>query len=499
MYKMLSILEFLRHIFEYAEATCSKCQKLQQTTCPEKQNDIQKFPQCGGCGAVFPWLQNLLCGSCQASIQNDTRLPTTGTIMTSMAVHQSQATSHCINQGGSMSVPVMQVPNHGLKNPAKICESAKFLKEMSKELKIMIGALLGLVSVLCQDYTAVPDLDGAVKDECMHVITYLKNNSAVVHASARFQTASKTWDPLVVTAEDVGIGLLHALLVSQSKISKAEAAANWLTLHVYVWAPKMKHDLEELDVELWMVKVTIPLRNGSPGQVCLSALTPDVVQVYPFYHISWQTCTQGNVSVTCSQELEMVFITRHWSESAHQSKPQPEKGYIGSGLEKLAFKGRVGNQDLALFLVNPHMYLPAGEAESEESMLQAMTCIAHCDFYLHEFYKYAFRKDVHLPKIHANSQGAFIGFILPEFIRSCPRDSPNHRYMKNQTFFAAPLIVGAEYYKYSGSKEFKLNQEVRFGAAVDAFSHFVLVDSNAKTTLCDLQGNTACTLACTAS
>ncbi|KAF8584589.1 hypothetical protein K439DRAFT_1616574 [Ramaria rubella] len=109
------------------------------------------------------------------------------------------------------------------------------------------SALSGLVSALYQDYATVPNLDGAVKDEHAHVITYLENNGAVVRASARFQTALKTWDPLIVTGEDLGIGSLHALLVSQSKISKAEAAANRLTLCVYAWAPNTKHDLEELD------------------------------------------------------------------------------------------------------------------------------------------------------------------------------------------------------------------------------------------------------------
>ncbi|KAF8574835.1 hypothetical protein K439DRAFT_1624031 [Ramaria rubella] len=213
---------------------------------------------------------------------------------------------------------------------------------------------------------------------------------------------------------------------------------------------------------------------------------------YSFYCISWQTCTQGNVSVAHSQELETVFVTQHWLESAHQSKPQTEKGYIGSGLEKVAFKGQVGNQDLALFLVNPYMYLPASEAESEETMLRAMICIACRDFI------FMSSKSMLLEKMFT-SLGAFVGFIPPEFIKSCPWDGPNHHSMKNQTFFAAPLIVGAEYYKYSGSKEFKPNQDVHFGAAIDAFLHFILVDSNAKIILCDLQGNTTYTLACTAS
>ncbi|KAF8589588.1 hypothetical protein K439DRAFT_322461 [Ramaria rubella] len=121
-------------------------------------------------------------------------------------------------------------------------------------------------------------------------------------------------------------------------------------------------------------------------------------------------------------------------------------------------------------------------------MLRAMTCVASCHFYLQQFYKYASAKRVELPKIRANAQDAFVGWIPPEYIKSRPLAGQDHRSMKNQTFFAAPLIVNREYYKYSGARSFSRNGEEQFGPAVDVFAHFVLVHSNTKTILCDLQG-----------
>ncbi|KAF8589587.1 hypothetical protein K439DRAFT_322645 [Ramaria rubella] len=105
-------------------------------------------------------------------------------------------------------------------------------------------AFYNFVTALCQDYAAVPDLDQESEEQCMYVIAYLENNSGIVRARARFQTSTKTWDPLVFTDEHPSIGALHTQLASQSMISKREATGNRLTVRVYAWIPRNKHELK---------------------------------------------------------------------------------------------------------------------------------------------------------------------------------------------------------------------------------------------------------------
>lgn len=87
-----------------------------------------------------------------------------------------------------------------------------------------------------------------------------------------------------------------------------------------------------------------------------------------------------------------------------------------------------------------------------------------------------------------NAKGAFIGVVDDGLIVPLgPEAKQDTRTLSFRTFLAAPFLKG-KFQKFSGSERAGCNGDTGVGAAMDAFAHHIIDDSQGHVILVDLQG-----------
>ncbi|KAF8578814.1 hypothetical protein K439DRAFT_1621006 [Ramaria rubella] len=101
----------------------------------------------------------------------------------------------------------------------------------------------------------------------------------------------------------------------------------------------------------------------------LSSLSSFVCyDVYTFLRITWTCEPSGKITLNHREVEETILVANDWAKHNYQS--QPRGSYLGSGIEKYAFRGRVGETDLALFESSPiNSYLVMTDDQNRKDML----------------------------------------------------------------------------------------------------------------------------------
>ncbi|KAF8508636.1 kinase-like domain-containing protein [Gautieria morchelliformis] len=217
-----------------------------------------------------------------------------------------------------------------------------------------------------------------------------------------------------------------------------------------------------------------------------ASIFPWRYDAYPFCRVTWKTSTFGQVELVYGSAQELVLVANDWTSHCYQSAPR--EGYLGRGIEKYAFRGRVAETELAIFQINPlsSLFIMSND-DNQESLSRALTHLATGDYFMESFHRRAEACNVQLPRMQFNAKGAFLGMVDQDRIKPRPHTGVDNRSLQHPTFLAAPLLQG-EFRKYSGSERTGRNGETGYGAAVDAFAHHTVIDSNKQVLLCDLQG-----------
>ncbi|KAF8531696.1 kinase-like domain-containing protein [Gautieria morchelliformis] len=234
--------------------------KIEAATLPEEKNAIQETQQCEGCGAVYPRMQGVLCGSCKVKTGDDAGQVGThsvvSSIIKSVATHQSEASLHRLNRQ-----PAKQTLNRGLLNASQARVHNQALKELSHtETNVLTGTLWiypangnkaraiqhptvrytvtlavpvetafrAFVELLQSAYMTLP-VDPDEKEE------HDRMTARITLEYMTFAVQKDNSSSYQLNVPSGSIGTLHNRLSQSDGISKKDAAGKSITLWVYVW------------------------------------------------------------------------------------------------------------------------------------------------------------------------------------------------------------------------------------------------------------------------
>ncbi|KAF8592129.1 hypothetical protein K439DRAFT_1610545 [Ramaria rubella] len=456
----------------------------------EELKKLLQCKGCGAVFPHMPGLYCAACAQVinepQATTHHDTSAITAGA-----AVHRAHSTALRINQKAIPKQPLnrglqnaaqLRKSNQVLKETSKIAsisiEGTLWIYPSSKQKLAQAGsrhtapfntpvrdALNGFLDVLRQDFETVPNNN---EDEYRAIIASLQSYN---HGNSfQVQKDATTSSPLSIEDVDTTIRSLHIRLTQIEDLSKEDVAGNKLTLRVVAWAPRpLKRERgqnisadEEFDdyasvSSKWRTRQTPSLQHSMrtcshvsvhPSRPAHVQRTVSAVQVgtydpkvagpslsslssfvcydaYTFLRITWTCEPSSKITLNHREVEETILVANDWAKHNYQS--QPRGSYLGSGIEKYAFRNR-------------------------KDMLRALTHLVTADHFMKSFFACAEAANVIMPKMRYNAHGAFVGVVNSDKVGPRPTKGHDVRSLHYPVFFANPLLTGKTK-KYSGSDE----------------------------------------------
>ncbi|KAG6848070.1 hypothetical protein H0H93_003661 [Arthromyces matolae] len=217
--------------------------------------------------------------------------------------------------------------------------------------------------------------------------------------------------------------------------------------------------------------------------------TPVDVEVhfdrYQFTMTTFKTDEMGNVTEHMSIEERTIKIARDWQANIGD---EPKGGYIAKGFMKYAFLGRFEDKRYAIFQCKP---INSSRSLNLVDLTAELRLMALGQFFSNSFKRRAEMHGVEIPSLRWNFANAFLGSVTSDLQSPPEGDEKDTRSLLFPEFLAAPLLLTRGLYserKFSGCEEAGNNKDP-IGAAVDAYAHHVLVDSEGTYLMTDLQDN----------
>ncbi|KAF8514687.1 kinase-like domain-containing protein [Hysterangium stoloniferum] len=198
--------------------------------------------------------------------------------------------------------------------------------------------------------------------------------------------------------------------------------------------------------------------------------------------VNRRTC---DIEVMRNDEIETVLVQNNWRE--HIVCGGWRGGYLGHGLYKYAFEGKIQEKNFALFEWKE--VCCQFNSENFNKLQSELVLLAWGKYFVKSFNECIRSMNAeNIPALRWNTEDTFIGNLIDEvedttnFSESC---EPTIHW---NAFLAVPLLPKpTRKVKFSGNTEAGNNMN-RLGMYVDAFAHHTVIDSVGEFIFADLQG-----------
>ncbi|KAF8501224.1 kinase-like domain-containing protein [Hysterangium stoloniferum] len=186
--------------------------------------------------------------------------------------------------------------------------------------------------------------------------------------------------------------------------------------------------------------------------------------------------------------METVLVQKNWRE--HIGCGGWRGGYLGYGLDKYAFEGKIQEKDFALFEWT-EVCCQFNE-ENFNKLGSELALLAWGEYFAESFNERIRSSSVkNIPMLRWNTKDTFIGKLIDE-VKDATDSSQNSSLVEPSirwnAFLAAPLLPKpTREAKCSGNEQAGSNTD-RLGMCVDAFAHHTVIDSVGEFLFADLQG-----------
>ncbi|EIM92067.1 uncharacterized protein STEHIDRAFT_136098 [Stereum hirsutum FP-91666 SS1] len=499
---------------------CPKCMKLVSISSAVDRKKLQDQPQCMGCGVSAPFLTPPLCGPCLKSGREDGSalldIPGTAELLAqNKTAHEKDASQHRINtkaaQATSKATTIKKQVNaqkqaalagyvnatvqlweypSGTGSPRKVQ-----LPPFSRHFERMTSAD-SVFDILCKQ-ASEEYVDSPARQTDTAIPSFERTQ---VRFAIQTQAQNQT---LIQDSELNGtIGELINTLKTTNRLSKTDESSGNITLRLYLYALRSGDDEDEDEEEIAVSnrKRKLPRASHAParpskapyrsGYLPSASLRNLNMDKYPFDK-GVAEYVDGLVEIKASGKL-IATIPRDWQKYKKGGKRQG--GYIGQGLSKYAFQGRIDGKDYAILQMKPidnHF----GEDDDNETALQnELKLMVLGQYLIQTFYDRAKYYDMDLaklvPKMTWNADEAFLGKVADSNIQKGSKDAsdPDERSLLWPMFLATPLIPDSyQEVKFSGNEQWEGNSTV-VGRVIDAYAHHTVLDTAKEYLFVDLQG-----------
>ncbi|KAF8508814.1 hypothetical protein BU17DRAFT_15904, partial [Hysterangium stoloniferum] len=177
---------------------------------------------------------------------------------------------------------------------------------------------------------------------------------------------------------------------------------------------------------------------------------------------------------------ETVLVQKNWRE--HIGCGGRRGGYLGYGLYKYAFEGKIQEKDFALFEWK-EVCCQFNE-ENFNKLGSELVLLAWGEYFAESFNEWI--------RSSSNTKDTFIGKLVDE-VKDATDSSQNSSLVEPSirwnAFLAPPLLPKpTREAKFSGNEQAGSNTD-RLGMCVDAFAHHTVIDSVGEFLFANLQGN----------
>ncbi|KAF8495824.1 hypothetical protein JB92DRAFT_3146908 [Gautieria morchelliformis] len=499
----------------------------------------QAFAQCLGCGVVYPFLKERLCGACCDDAKTKPQVFDDSTTVSEYlayksSIHEASASEHRLNK-------VKRPLNVNLKKAGKILKKNEALKRYNKTDSVSIRLTFWCYSLgrkqgngkprqiqiptVVQKFEAtklahtminellvyaesIYDKSGGV-DKPKPKPSFLREN--VVFAVAR--TVSDTSYLDLDTAEMLeSTEALYTHLATNGLLSSRDLKERTITMQLHLYQEASQSTDEDMEIirspstsshcnirskDLRKRKVSETTNDSPPAKRYISAYrsrchnanssTPKLVyDSYAFKKESFVVtaeCKTIHIGVEDS-EVETILIPQNWQQYINTGKK--EGGYLGYSF----CQGRIGGKEYAIF--QDKNIGGITESTNQRDLHNELHLLAWGQYFLDSFFervrKYSAKN---IPDIKWNADDAFLGCLV-EPLAEVPAHERSKQSLLYSTFLATPLLPfpvgpGGMEQKISGNGEVGENTD-HVGIWVDAYTHHTLVDSEGGYLFVDIQG-----------
>ncbi|KZP06765.1 hypothetical protein FIBSPDRAFT_763888, partial [Athelia psychrophila] len=188
---------------------------------------------------------------------------------------------------------------------------------------------------------------------------------------------------------------------------------------------------------------------------------------------------------------EVILIARDWQKEVGGGESRA--GYLGSGLSKFAFKGRLGPNNCAILQSKSFV---ADTGANQNDLLDELALLSLGQWFLDSFYKLSIiyiKAHNSFLAMKWNTTDTFVGTVVTAVTPIAGRPAAgekDNRTLLFPDFLVTPLLPSGSQYrevKFSGNEDFGNNTDP-VGEAVDAYAHHTVADSFGDVLFADLQG-----------